>query len=94
MSLHCRMQLPIRYSSCTSRNSENISCSRRRLLRKKERQDETQFTTKIDGKTNLGHSYRQIFNSHLFLVKFNAADLQALRTRQARPGCEFNQKKV
>ncbi len=23
----------------------------------------------------------------------NAADLQALRTRQARPGCEFNQKR-
>ncbi len=26
-------------------------------LRKKERQDETQFTTKIDGKTSLGPSY-------------------------------------
>jgi hypothetical protein len=25
--------------------------------RKKERQDETQFTTKIDGKTSLGPSY-------------------------------------
>jgi hypothetical protein len=60
MSLHSRMQLPIHYSSCTSRSSENISCSssvRRRLLRKKERQDETQFTTKIDGKTSLGPSY-------------------------------------
>jgi len=48
------------YSSCTSRSSENISCSssvRRRLLRQKERQDETQFTTKIDGKTSLGPSY-------------------------------------
>jgi hypothetical protein len=26
-------------------------------LRKKERQDETQFTTKIDGKTSLGSNY-------------------------------------
>jgi hypothetical protein len=27
------------------------------MLMKKERQDETQFTTKIDGKTSLGPSY-------------------------------------
>jgi hypothetical protein len=34
-------------------------------------------------------------NSHPFFASWsrNAADLQALRTRQARPGCEFNQKK-
>jgi hypothetical protein len=29
-------------------------------LRKKERQDETQFTTKIGGKTSLGSSLRKI----------------------------------
>ncbi len=44
----------------------------------------------------------KFFNSHLFWLNShpffaswsrNTADLQALRTRQARPGCEFNQKR-
>jgi hypothetical protein len=35
---------------CTSRSSENICSSRGEALRQKERQDETQFTTKIGGK--------------------------------------------
>jgi hypothetical protein len=44
----------------------------------------------------------KFFNSHLFWLNShpffawwsrNAADLQALGTRQARPGCEFNQKR-
>ncbi len=39
------------YSSCTVRSSENISSSSSggAALRKEERQDETQFTTQIDG---------------------------------------------
>jgi hypothetical protein len=44
------------YSSCTSRSSENI-CRRSGGAHEKERQDETQFTTKIGGKTCLGPSY-------------------------------------
>ncbi len=38
-------------SSCTVRSSENICSSSQPVeaLKKKERQDETQFTTKIDG---------------------------------------------
>jgi hypothetical protein len=40
----------IAYNSCTGRSSENIcSSSGCDALRNKERQDETQFTTKIDG---------------------------------------------
>jgi hypothetical protein len=46
--------------------------------------------------------FRKLLNSHLFGLNShpffaswsrNAANLQALRTRQARPGCEFNQKR-
>jgi hypothetical protein len=37
------------HSTCTSRSRENI-CSSSGCARKKERQDETQFTTKIAGK--------------------------------------------
>jgi len=33
-------------------------------LRKKETQDETQFTTKIGGKTSLGPSYFILYNFH------------------------------
>jgi hypothetical protein len=33
-------------------------------LRKKERQDETQFTTKIGGKTSLGRNYFALYNFH------------------------------
>jgi hypothetical protein len=33
-------------------------------LKKKETQDETQFTTKIDGKTILGPSYFLLYNFH------------------------------
>ncbi len=33
-------------------------------LKKKERQDETQFTTKIGGKTSLGPSYFALYNFH------------------------------
>jgi len=40
----------------SSRSTENI-CSSGRGAQKKERQDETQFTTKIDGKTSLRPSY-------------------------------------
>jgi hypothetical protein len=40
------------YSSPTSRSRENISSNR-----KKEGGHETQFTTKIGGKTSLGPSY-------------------------------------
>jgi hypothetical protein len=36
------------YRSCTGRSSENIYVAAVEALRKKERQDETQFTTKID----------------------------------------------
>jgi hypothetical protein len=32
-------------------------------LQKNKRQDETQFTTKIDGKTSLGPSYFAFYNS-------------------------------
>jgi hypothetical protein len=35
------------------------------VLRKKERWDETQFTTKIGGKTNLDPNYFISFHSHL-----------------------------
>jgi hypothetical protein len=46
------------YSSCRGRNSEDIcSSSAVQALRNKETQDETQFTTKIGGKTSLGLSY-------------------------------------
>jgi hypothetical protein len=37
------------YSSCTVRSSENIYVTAVEVLRKKERQGETQSTTKIDG---------------------------------------------
>ncbi len=37
------------YRSCTGRSSENICSSRVKALRKMERQDETQFITKMDG---------------------------------------------
>jgi len=36
-------------------------------LRKKERQDETQFTTKIAGRTSLGPTYFVLLNFHLQL---------------------------
>jgi hypothetical protein len=45
------------YSSCAGRNSENICIASIEALRKKERQDETQSTTKIGGKTSLGPNY-------------------------------------
>jgi hypothetical protein len=41
------------YSSCTTTSQQWW----RRSLASKERQDETQFTTKIDGKTSMGPSY-------------------------------------
>ncbi len=50
------------YSSCTGRNSENI-CSSSGGPAKNKRQDETQFKTKIDGKTSLGPSYFAFYNS-------------------------------
>ncbi len=34
------------------------------MMRKKERGDETQFTTKIGGKTSLGPSYFVLLNFH------------------------------
>jgi hypothetical protein len=44
--------------SCIGRSSENIrSLVAAEALRKKERRDETQFTTKIGGKASLGPSY-------------------------------------
>jgi len=43
------------YSSCTGRRSEYVAALE--ALRKKERQDETQFTTKMAGKTSLRPSY-------------------------------------
>ncbi len=47
------------YSSCTGRmvGSVKIYVAAMKALRKKERGDETQFTTKIGGKTSLGPSY-------------------------------------
>jgi len=42
-------RLTYRSSSCTVRRSENIYTATEETLRKEERQDETQFTTKIDG---------------------------------------------
>jgi len=45
------------YSSCVGRSSENI-CSSSGRDQENERQDKTQFTTKIiGGKTSLGPSY-------------------------------------
>jgi hypothetical protein len=44
------------YSSCTGRSRERYVAAVE-ALRKKERQDETQFIIKIGGKTNLGPSY-------------------------------------
>jgi hypothetical protein len=44
------------YNSCTSRSSENI-CNSSAGAQEKETKDETQFTTKIGGKTSLGPSY-------------------------------------
>jgi len=41
-------------------------------LRKKERQDETQFTTKIGGKTSLGPNYFALYNFHSQLHTFDA----------------------
>jgi hypothetical protein len=38
-----------KYSSCTVRSNENICSSSGGAQEKKKRQDETQFTTKIDG---------------------------------------------
>jgi hypothetical protein len=37
------------YTSCTVRSSEIYAAAAVKALRKNERQDETQFTTKIDG---------------------------------------------
>ncbi len=42
----------------------NIFCM---ALRERERQDETQFTTKIAGKTSLGPNYFALSNFHLHL---------------------------
>ncbi len=39
-------------------------------LRKKERQDETQFTAKIAGKTSLGPSYFVFFAKFSFAIMF------------------------
>ncbi len=44
------------YSSCIDRSCENI-CSSSEGAQEKERGDETQFTSKIGGKTNLGPNY-------------------------------------
>ncbi len=44
------------YSSCTGERSENI-CSSNGGAQEKGKRDETQFTTKIGGKTSLGPSY-------------------------------------
>jgi hypothetical protein len=44
------------YSSCTGRSSEDIYVAAVEAHRKKEA-DETQFPTKIGGKTRLGPSY-------------------------------------
>ncbi len=40
------------YNSCTGKSSENICIAPMEWLRTKERQDETQFSTKIAGKTS------------------------------------------
>jgi hypothetical protein len=45
------------YSTCTSRSSEDICVAAMQALRKKETEDETQFTTQICGKTSLAPSY-------------------------------------
>jgi hypothetical protein len=46
------------YSSCTGRALKlYVAAVQVQALIKKERQDETQFTTKIGGKTSLGPSY-------------------------------------
>ncbi len=52
------------YSSCTGRSYMKIHVTAMEALRKKERQDETQFTTKIGGKTSLGRSYFALYNFH------------------------------
>ncbi len=49
------------YNSCTCRSSENI-CSSSGGPQKKERGDETQFTTKVGGETSLGPSYFVLYN--------------------------------
>ncbi len=42
------------YNNCTSESREKIYVAAVEALRKKDRQDETQFTAKIGGKTSLG----------------------------------------
>jgi hypothetical protein len=51
MMLHQKIE-----KSSLGESSENI-CSSSGTLEKKERRDETHFTTKIGGKTSLGPSY-------------------------------------
>jgi hypothetical protein len=45
------------YNSCTGKSSENICIAPMEWLGTKERQDETQFTTKIAEKTSLNPTY-------------------------------------
>ncbi len=56
------------YNNCSGRSSENIcnNSERFKAIKKKERRDETQFTTKIGGKTNLCPSF--FFHFHTQLV--------------------------
>jgi hypothetical protein len=54
-------------SNCTGRSSENICSSAVEALRNKQRKDETQFTTKIGGKTSLCPSYFILQNFHSWL---------------------------
>jgi hypothetical protein len=56
LSIYCT-RFETNYSRCTGRSSRNICSTSAGALRKKETQDETQFTTKIGGKTSLGPSY-------------------------------------
>jgi hypothetical protein len=58
LSIKCS-RFETNYPTCTQvRSSENIcSSSGGGAQGKKEKQDETQFTTEIGGKTNLGPSY-------------------------------------
>jgi hypothetical protein len=57
LSIECT-RFKTNYSNCTGRSSENIGrLASVEALRIKERHDETQFITKIGGKTSLCPSY-------------------------------------
>jgi hypothetical protein len=55
LSIQCT-RVESNYSSCTGKSTQN-KCSSSEGAQEKGKRDETQFTTKIGGKTSLGPSY-------------------------------------